>query len=162
MTLARVHRFSATTTSEAVVAADRPSIWGAITDPDVLPRLTPLLKHIDTDGDLWHWELSRVHVLGIVVNPTFTERMSFDEGRRIEYHHEPPNGVKEWAGAEGWYALSDADGGTHLAISLTLFVDLPLARFSAPAVETVMRSAMAVTGSRFAANLEHHLGVNRP
>ena len=161
MTLARVNRFSATTTSEAVVAADRTAIWGAITDPAVLPKLTPLLRHIDTDGDLWHWELSRVSVLGIVINPTFTERMTFDEGRRIEYHHEPPAGVTEWAGAEGWYALSDTDGGTHLSISLTLFVDLPLARFSAPAVGTVMRSAMAVTGSRFAANLEHHLGVKR-
>ncbi len=161
MTLSRVHRFSATTSSEAVVDADRAAIWGAITDPAVLPRLTPLLKHIDTDGDLWHWELSRVNVLGIVVNPTFTERMSFVEGRRIEYHHEPPSGVKEWAGAEGWYDLADADRGTHLSISLTLFVDLPLARFSAPAVETVMRSAMAVTGSRFATNLEHHLGVRR-
>ncbi len=62
-------------------------------------------------------------------------------------------------GAEGWYALEDADEGTHLAISLTLFVDLPLARFATPAVQTVMRSAMAVTGSRFASNLEQHLGV---
>lgn len=156
-----MHRFSATTTSEAEVAAERSAIWGAITDPKVLPKLTPLLKHIDTDGDLWHWELSRVNVLGIVVNPTFTERMLFTDGQRIEYHHEPPNGVKEWAGAEGWYQLSDSDHGTHLAISLTLVVELPLARFSSPAVETVMRSAMAVTGSRFAANLEHHLGVRR-
>jgi carbon monoxide dehydrogenase subunit G len=161
VTLTRVNRFSATTTSEAVVAADRTAIWGAITDPAVLPKLTPLLTRIETDGDLWHWELSRVNVLGIVINPTFTERMTFDEGRRIDYHHEPPAGVTEWAGAEGWYALSDTDGGTHLAISLTLFVDLPLARFSAPAVGTVMRSAMAVTGSRFATNLEHHLAVKR-
>lgn len=154
-----MHRFSATTESQAVVKADRAAIWGAITDPAVLPRLTPLLKHIDTDGDLWRWELSRVNVLGIVVNPTFTEQMVFTEGTRIDYHHEPPRGAKEWAGAEGSYVLADAEGGTHLAISLTLSVDLPLAKFSAPAVERVMRSAMAVTGSRFATNLEQHLGV---
>jgi carbon monoxide dehydrogenase subunit G len=157
----RVHRFSATTASEAVVEADRTAIWKAITDPVVLPRLTPLLKRIDTYGDLWHWELSRVNVLGIVVNPTFTERMAFLEGTRIDYQHEPPDGVREWAGAEGWYELSDHPAGTHLAISLTLFVDLPLAGFAAPAVERVMRTAMAVTGSRFAANLEHYLGVRR-
>ena len=162
MRLAAVHRFSATTDSDAVVHAGRQAIWSAITDPDVLPTLTPLLKHITADGDLWHWELSRVNVLGIVVDPTFTERMTFDEGRRIDYHHEPPPGVTEWAGAEGWYALEDTHEGTHLTISLTLFVDLPLARFATPAVQSAMRSAMAVTGSRFASNLEHHLGVRRP
>lgn len=156
-----MHRFSATTDSDAIVRADRDAIWGAITDPDVLPRLTPLLKHISAEGDVWHWELSRVNVLGIVIDPTFTERMSFVEGRRIDYHHEPPPGVKEWAGAEGWYLLEDAPHGTHLSISLTLFVDLPLTRLATPAVQTVMRSALAVTGSRFAGNLEQHLGVRR-
>jgi len=159
--LVGVHRFSATSDSDAVVHADRHAIWEAITDPDVLPKLTPLLKHINADGDLWHWELSRVNVLGIVIDPTFTERMTFVDGRRIDYHHEPPAGVTEWAGAEGWYALEDTDEGTHLSISLTLFVDLPLARFATPTVQTVMRSAMAVTGSRFASNLEQHLGVRR-
>ena len=161
MRLGAVHRFSATADSEAVVHAEREAIWTAITDPAVLPKLTPLLKHITADRDLWQWELSRVNVLGIVIDPTFTERMTFDEGRRIDYRHEPPAGVTEWAGAEGWYTLADADQGTHLSISLTLFVDLPLARFATPAVQSVMRSAMAVTGSRFAGNLEHHLGVRR-
>lgn len=159
--LAAVHRFSAMTDSDAVVRADRGAIWRAITDPEVLPRLTPLLKHISAEGDVWHWELSRVDVLGVVIDPTFTERMTFVEGRRIDYHHEPPEGVKEWAGAEGWYALDDAPSGTHLSISLTLFVELPLARFATPAVQSVMRSALAVTGSRFATNLEHHLGVRQ-
>ena len=111
MRLAAVHRFAATTDSDAVVHAGRQAIWSAITDPDVLPTLTPLLKHITADGDLWHWELSRVNVLGIVVDPTFTERMTFDEGRRIDYHHEPPPGETEWAGAEGWYALEDTHEG---------------------------------------------------
>lgn len=156
-----MHRFSASTTSQAVVAADRMDIWAALTDPLVLPKLTPLLKRIETDGDLWRWELSRINLVGIVVNPTFTERMRFTEGERIDYTHEPPTGAKEWAGAEGWYVLADGDGGTHLSISLTLAVDLPLARFSAPAVSTAMRTAMAVTGSRFSVNLENHLGLRR-
>jgi carbon monoxide dehydrogenase subunit G len=48
-----VNRFSATNDSEAVVAADREAIWKALTDPVVLPRLTPLLRNIETNGDLW-------------------------------------------------------------------------------------------------------------
>ncbi len=101
MRLVGVHRFSATTVSDAVVHADRHAIWEAITDPDVLPELTPLLKHINAGGDLWHWELSRVNVLGIVIDPTFTERMTFVDGRRIDYHHEPPAEVTGWAVPKG-------------------------------------------------------------
>jgi uncharacterized protein YndB with AHSA1/START domain len=157
--LTGVHRFSATTESEAMVGAPRVDVWAAITDPDVLTTLTPLLRRIEPDGDLWGWDLSRVKVLGIVVDPSFTERMTFTPPERIDYTHEPPPGTHEWAGAEGWYLLTERPGGTHLAISLTLSVELPLARFAAPAVETVMRTSMAVTGSRFATNLEHHLGI---
>jgi len=157
--LADVHRFSATTESQALVAAPREDIWAAITDPKVLPTLTPLLRHIDADGDLWRWDLSRINVLGIVVDPSFTERMTFVPNERIEYTHEPPAGAHEWAGAEGWYRLTERAAGTHLAISITLSVELPLARLTAPAVETVIRTSMAVTGSRFATNLDRHLGV---
>ena len=155
----RMHRFSSTTDSEAVVAADRAAIWAALTDPNVLPKLTPLLERIEARDDVWRWELQRFPVLGVVVDPTFTERMDFVELRRIGFTHEPPQGTVERAGAEGWYALSDADGGTHLSISLTLHVELPLSRFAGPAVQAVMKSAMALTGDRFATNLEHHLGL---
>ena len=120
-----MHRFSATTVSEAVVAAPREDIWAAITDPTVLPKLTPLLRHIEADGDLWRWDLSRINILGIVVDPSFTERMSFLPNERIEYTHEPPAGAHEWASAEGWYQLTDHPAGTHLAISITLSVELP-------------------------------------
>ena len=44
-------RFTATTESEAIVPAARKDIWAALTDPDLLPRLTPLLRRIDADGD---------------------------------------------------------------------------------------------------------------
>ncbi len=154
-----MNRFSATNDSEAVVAADREAIWKALTDPDVLPRLTPLLRNIETDGDLWRWELSRIGVLGASISPSFTERMHFDEPEKISYTHEPPAGRHERAGAEGWYLLSEIDEGTHLRISLTLSVDLPLAKAAGPAVRRVMESAMARTGERFAVNLLRHLGV---
>ncbi|MDQ6715526.1 MAG: hypothetical protein M3Z83_05400 [Actinomycetota bacterium] len=154
-----MHQFSATTESTAVVAADRAAIWAVLTEPDVLARLTPLLQRIETDGNLWRWELQKLPVLGIAVDPTFTERMTFTDQERIEFTHAPPAGAGERAGAEGWYELSDADRGTHLAISLTLQVELPLSRLAAPAVGAVMMRAMSLTGDRFATNLERHLGL---
>lgn len=152
--------FSATNDSEAVVAADRQAIWAALTDPEVLPKLTPLLKRIETDGDLWHWEMSKIGVLGASIAPSFTERMSFDEPEHISFKHDPPQGRRERTSAEGWYQLDEVEGGTRLRISLTLSVELPLAKAAAPAVRRVMESAMERTGERFAVNLLRHLGVS--
>jgi len=157
-----VNRFSTTTASESVVAADRGAIWAALTDPTLLPRLTPLLTGIETDGDLWRWSMIRLAVLGVGITPTFTERMRFTEsaeGSRIDYTHEPPGGVHEFAGAEGRYALTDVPGGTHLAISLTLHVELPLSRLAAPAVVGLMNVTLQRTGDRFVTNLLRHLGA---
>lgn len=152
-------RFAATTVSDAVVPAPRERIWDVLTDPVLLPRLTPLLRRIDVDGEHWRWHLSGLSVLGVGITPVFTERMAFREGERIEYTHAPPPGVVERAGAEGWYALADAQGGTRLTIRLTLCVDLPLSRLAAPAVRAVMGATMQAMGERFAANLLRHLGV---
>jgi carbon monoxide dehydrogenase subunit G len=156
-----VNRFSATTDSEAVVTAGRDAIWAALTDPEVLPKLTPMLRHIETDGDRWRWEMSRVGVLGASIRPSFTVQMRFDPPRRIDFTHAPPPGRRELTSAEGWYVLTEVDGGTRLRIHLTVSVDLPLARVAGPAVTGVMRTVMARTGDRFAANLLRHLGVPR-
>jgi hypothetical protein len=155
-----VNRFSATTESGAVVAAERSALWAVLTDPKLLPELTPLLERIETNGTLWRWHMKRIAALGVGISPCFTERMHFDEGRRIEYEHEPAAGVTERTGADGWYELIDVDGGTELGIKLTLHVDLPLPRTAAPAVERVMKSTMARTGDRFSANLLRHLGLD--
>jgi carbon monoxide dehydrogenase subunit G len=156
-----MNRFSATNDSEAVVAADRHAIWAALTDPEVLPKLTPLLRRIETDGDLWRWEMHRIGVLSASITPCFTERMHFDAPQRIEYTHAPPPGRHERTSAEGWYQLDEVEGGTRLRISLTLTVELPLTRAAAPAVTRVMQRAMTRTGDRFAVNLLRHLGVPR-
>lgn len=154
-----MNTFTATTASQAVVAAERTAIWAVLTDPVLLPRLTPLLREIDTDGDLWRWHLVKLSVLGVGINPVFTERMVFDEGRRIDYTHEPPAGVSERTGAEGWYELTDDPDGTCLRISLTLHVELPLSRLARPAVTGVMKATMQRMGERFSTNLLNHLGV---
>lgn len=152
-------RFTATTESDAIVPADRMDIWSALTDPKLLPELTPLLRRIDADGDRWTWHMTRISALGVSISPSFTERMIFTDGRRIEYTHTPPDGTRERAGAEGWYDLSDVDGGTALRISLTLDVDLPLPRSATPAVRRVMQATMNRMGDKFSANLLHHLGL---
>ncbi|MEO3938578.1 SRPBCC family protein [Dermatophilaceae bacterium Soc4.6] len=151
--------FTATNESTAVVKAPKDEIWAAITDPEVLPRLTPLIQSIETQGDLWRWRLASLSVLGVTVDPSFTERMRFDPSRRIDYHHEPPAGTHERAGATGSYVLADHADGTHLAITIVLTVELPLPRLSARAVEGVMRTVMLQTGNRFAGNLDRHLGI---
>lgn len=152
-----MHRFSTTRTSEIVVAAERNDIWAALTDPVLLARLTPLLQRIDADGDVWRWHLAGVTVLGVGISPVFTERMRFEPGRRIDYAHEPPPGVTERTGADGWYSLVDAPGGTRLGIGLTLHVELPLSRLAAPAVVAAMNATLQRTGDRFTANLLDHL-----
>jgi carbon monoxide dehydrogenase subunit G len=152
-------RFTATNESVAVVPAHRMEIWRALTDPELLPRLTPLLRSIDADGDTWTWHMTRISALGVSISPSFTETMRFDEGHRIEYTHTPPAGVRERAGAEGWYELSDVEGGTQLKISLGLEVELPLPRRAGPAVRKVMGGTLNRMGDRFSANLLRHLGL---
>ncbi|HZZ49086.1 MAG TPA: SRPBCC family protein [Pseudonocardia sp.] len=152
-------RFSASNDSKAVVEADRSKIWAVLTDPDLLAELTPLLRRIDVDGEMWRWQLIRLSAAGVGVSTTFTERMHFDEGRRIEFSHEPPKGTTERTGVNGFYDLSDADGGTALHIRLTMHVDLPLSRAAKPVVVGTMNRAMRHTGDRFAANLLKHLGI---
>jgi carbon monoxide dehydrogenase subunit G len=154
-------RFTATNNSEAIVPAERAEIWAVLTDPVLLSKLTPLLRRIDTDGDLWTWHLARISVLGIGISTAFTERMRFNEGRRIDYTHEPPKGANERTGASGTYELSDAKDGTHLAISLTVHVELPLSKLAAPAVVRIMEGTIQRMGERFSTNLLDHLGVQQ-
>jgi carbon monoxide dehydrogenase subunit G len=156
----RMARFESTSVSEADVPAPREKIWAVVTSPDCLAQLTPLIKRITADGDRWCWQLKSISALGMHVEPSFTEYMSFEEGRRITFEHRPPPGNTERAGAKGTYTLADRlDGGTHLAVDITLHVELPLPAVSRRLVERVMESMMARTGDRFAGNLYARLGI---
>ncbi len=149
-------RFTARDRSTEVVQADQGALWKALTDPDLLPRLTPYLHSIDADGDRWRWNMARIPVLGVSVAPSFTERMTFDEPRRIEFKHDPES-AQEKAGVEGTYELEEVDGGTRLAIDIDICVDLPLPGVARGAVERAMRGVIAAMGRRFASNLLRHL-----
>lgn len=152
-----MRRFTATNSSEAVVSADRTRIWQALTDPELLPKLTPLLRRIDADRDIWRWHLTRLSVLGVDIATTCTERMRFDDERRIEFSHEPPERDAESVGVDGRYELSDVPEGTHLAITLTVHLELPLPRLAEPEITATMRSTMRRIGDRFSANLLRRL-----
>ncbi|MET0526231.1 MAG: SRPBCC family protein [Nocardioides sp.] len=150
--------FSATTTADAVVPFGRQPIWDALVDPGLVARLTPFVRGIDGSGDHWVWRMSGIQVLGHGFSPTFTERMTYDEPSRIEFHHDPPEGKAERAGVNGWYALAPADGEqTRLETSLEICVDLPLPRAAGPAVRRAMKGVMATMGDRFAKGLLDHL-----
>ncbi len=153
-------QFSARVNSTADISASRSEVWAALTDPVLLPKLTPLLSSIDADGDFWTWHMMKIAALGVSIVPSFRERMEFTDQSRIVYTHQPPEGRHERAGAEGTYDLSDVDGGTHLVISLQLTVELPLPKVSAKAVEKVMASTIGRTGDKFSANLLAHLGAH--
>jgi hypothetical protein len=100
--------------------------------------------------------MARIPVLGVSVAPSFTERMTFDEPRRIDFTHDPESG-QEKAGVEGTYELEEVEGGTRLSIDLDICVDLPLPGIARGAVERAMRGVIAAMGRRFAANLLRHL-----
>ena len=150
-------RFSADTKAEAVVTAPRAEIWAALTDPALVAELTPFVRRITEDGDHWRWELSGLKVLGVGVEPAFTELMTYEEPERIEFRHDPPDGERERSGVEGWYELTEVDEGTRLVTSLEITLDLPLPRASSRAVKAAMGRVIDQMGERFSRNLLTHL-----
>ncbi|HEV7721725.1 MAG TPA: SRPBCC family protein [Iamia sp.] len=154
-------RFQNRNVSSGDLPVSPEAIWGVLTDPGLLAELTPLVKAITADGDRWCWQLAGISALGASVAPSFTERMTFTPHERIVFAHDPPPGSNEKAGVEGEYTITSLPaGGTHLAIDLTMWVDLPLPKLSRRAVERIMAESMQRTGDRFAANLYAHLGID--
>jgi carbon monoxide dehydrogenase subunit G len=153
-------RFESRNVSHATVPAPREDIWAIVTSPEALAELTPLIDRITADGDRWCWQLKRISALGVHVEPSFTEHMTFEDGRRMTFEHQAPPGKSEVAGAKGVYSLAErADGGTDLSVDITIHVELPLPAFSRRAVQRVMASMMARTGDKFAENLYARLGI---
>jgi carbon monoxide dehydrogenase subunit G len=148
--------FTVRNRSSATVRAPREDIWAALTDPALLPRLTPYLHAIDVDGDRWRWHLARIPVLGMGIAPSFTELMDFDEPSSISFEHDPTR-TDEKAGVEGSYHLKEVRSGTDLSIDLAISVDLPFPGVARPAVQTAMKGVVGAMGSRFSANLVRHL-----
>jgi carbon monoxide dehydrogenase subunit G len=158
-----VTSFSVSTASTATVDADRQRVWAALTDPDLVVRLTPYLSRIDAahDGgvDRWTWQLVRIPLLGSMVSPSFTEVMTYDEPSRIDFVHDPAR-TDEKAGVDGSYVLKEAGQGTDLSIDLAITVELPFPKLARPAVHVAMRAVIATMGTRFSHNLVRHLSTD--
>ena len=88
-------RFTASNQSAATLKSSRKDIWDALTDPELLPKLTPYLHRIDVDGDRWTWNVTKVPVLGKSIGTTFTEVMTFEEPHRIGFAHDPEQHRRE-------------------------------------------------------------------
>lgn len=151
--------FLQSTTAEAVVPVEREKIWEVLTDPAMVARFTPFVTEIVERDGHWIWTMSGLKVLGKGFSATFTEKMTLDEMTRIEFTHDPPDGRGEKAAVNGFYALKDVDGGTHLETSLEVCTDLPLPKVSGGAVRGTMKGVMAGMGDRFSKNLLDHFGV---
>ena len=154
--------FTTSTRNEAVVTATPQEVWAKISDPDTVARLTPFLERVAERGDHWVWELQKIPILGKSFSFTFTERMSFDEPRRMEFRHDPDaaDGT-ESAGVEGWYDLTEHEDGTRLETSMEISVDLPFPRIARSGVQTGMKGVVGAMGQRFAQNLLRELGASQ-
>ncbi len=151
-------RFSASNQSAATLKSPRETIWKALTDPSLLPELTPYLHRIDVDGDRWTWNVTKVPILGKNIGSTFTEVMSFDEPTRIRFTHDKEK-PDEQTEVQGEYHLEDrSDGGTRVSIDIEVAVDLPFPKAMRRPVEGAIRTVMGGMGRVFARNLLKHLG----
>lgn len=133
-------------------------MWAALTDADLIARITPYVTSITVDGDRWVWRLATIPVLGASVAPAFTEVMELHPEERIEFTHDPAR-TDEMTSVEGTYVLADhAGGGTDVTIDLQIACTLPLPGLARPAVERVMAGVVKHMGSVFSRNLLKHLG----
>ncbi|MEO7352443.1 MAG: SRPBCC family protein [Marmoricola sp.] len=150
-------RFTASNTSAATLKSPRKDIWDALTDPVLLPKLTPYLHRIDVDGDRWTWHVAKVPMLGKSIGSTFTEVMTFDEPKRIGYEHDPQR-TEEKTEVHGEYHLEEEGSGTRVSIELGVSVELPFPKAMRRPVEGAIHAVMGGMGRRFASNLLRHLG----
>lgn len=150
--------FRARDRSSAVLTSSRSEVWAALTDADLIARMTPYVTSIDVDGDRWTWRMGTIPVLGISVAPTFTEVMELEPEERIVFTHAPDRS-HEMTAVNGTYDLADhADGGTEVSIDLEIACSLPLPGLARVAVERVMAGVVKHMGAVFSRNLLRHLG----
>ncbi len=153
-------RFRSRNYSVATVPVGVDELWSVVTDTAALAELTPLVAHIEADGDRWSWTLVGVSAWGVNVAPTFTERMTFEPCTRIAFQHDPAPGSPERAGADGVYELVVIDSSnTRLSIDITAWVELPIPSIARGAVERVMATTMRLAGDGFARRLYRRLGI---
>ena len=150
--------FRARDRSSAVLRSPRSEVWAALTDAELIAKITPYVTSIDVEGDRWRWRMGTIPVLGISVAPHFTEVMELQPEERIDFRHDPAR-TDEMTAVEGTYLLEDHEGGgTNVSIDLQISTHLPLPGLARPAVERVMAGVVKHMGTVFSRNLLKHLG----
>jgi carbon monoxide dehydrogenase subunit G len=150
--------FRARDRSSAVLRSPRSAVWAALTDPELIARITPFVTSIEVAGDRWTWRMGTIPVLGMSVAPTFTEVMDLHPEERIVFTHDPDR-PDEMTSVMGTYDLVDhPGGGTDVSIDLQIACNLPLPGLARPAVERVMAGVVKHMGTAFSRNLLKHLG----
>jgi len=156
--VAAMATFRARDRSSAVLRSPRSEVWAALTDADLIAKITPYVTGIDVEGDRWTWRMATLPVLGISVAPKFTEVMDLHPQDRIVFTHDPDR-PDEMTAVTGTYDLTDhAGGGTDVSIDLQIACNLPLPGLARPAVERVMAGVVKHMGTVFSRNLLKHLG----
>lgn len=150
--------FRAHDRSSAILRSSRAEVWAALTDADLVARMTPYVTSIVVDGDRWVWRMGTIPVLGISVAPQFTEVMELHPEERIAFSHDPARS-QEMTAVEGTYVLADHADGTEVSIDLQISCNLPLPGLARPAVERVMAGVVKHMGAVFSRNLLTHLGL---
>ena len=126
--VAAMATFRARDRSSAVLRSPRSEVWAALTDADLIAKITPYVTSIDVEGDRWTWRMGTIPVLGISVAPKFTEVMELHPQDRIVFTHDPDR-PDEMTAVNGTYDLTDhADGGTDVSIDLADRLQPPAAR----------------------------------
>ncbi len=156
-----MNTFSTRNLSVAVVPVNRGAVWEVLVEPDLLADFTPLIDTIEAEGDIWTWRLTGISGLGLTVAPSFTEQMTFIAPSRLDFHHVPPDGSTERAGANGTYVLTELGPRlSRLEIDITVCVELPLPQLSRAPVERIMAVTADRAGDTFANRLYDHLGID--
>lgn len=147
--------------SVVTVAAPPDAIWQLLTDPERVVALTPLVKRISGRRDVWRLTLAGVSRLGYDIAPSFTERMTFVQISRIEFHHDPPPGRHERIGIDGTSQITRVgETASKMAIDLTLSLELPLPELARTAVERLMARMMRRTGRGVVGSMHRELGID--
>lgn len=150
--------FHARDRSSAVLRSSRSEVWAALTDAELVARITPYVTGIDVHGDRWTWRMGTIPVLGHSVAPRFTEVMELHPEERIVFTHDPDR-PDEMTSVTGTYVLADnPGGGTDVSIDLQIACHLPLPGLARAAVERVMAGVVKHMGTVFSRNLLKHLG----
>ena len=146
-------------TGETLIAAPRPAVWDALNDPAVLARCIEGVEKLERGTD----DEGRVRFDGKMNAKVGPVRATFAGGVTVT-EPEPPHryvlvgegkgGVAGFAKGQAEVVLTEADGGTLLAYTVTSSVGGKLAQLGSRLIEGTAKAYAATFFERFKAEVE--------